>query len=536
LANESKAELETMMTTRVKSLTNSLEMVEMSLRDTTEQLQRAQDRSHNEISYLMQQLTDKDTQISKLARKLTVAEVDSDWRALLGARGSSIDKMQPAEVDVLQQEEDDLEAELEAQRKDIAEVLMQNEPRSRSPSPTRGSSNGRRNPNKSYAQADDGYNIMTGGTRSTIADNYDYNVHMNKHKQVVDLPPAAPHQQYNQEYHQQYQEQPQYQQQQQQQQYQQQPAVQEPEMTNVPQFQANRQQGLSRHFHSSAMGDILGSSEPEVVNAPQQNNRTYGMPSKQGEQVRPKRVQLQHPSDPTGGVAGMMDNYERLQGGGQDQTARMPNQQAYAVDPSAVHGALSSDLGTRTNRSVKKHLEPPTLDPEGGFQSVLEGAYATGEAVPQSFKPGKAPRQFRQSMGEAMQQQNQAFEGDEGGPLEGMDDVSKLPVAGASPPRTFSPFNKGGKFKLNRSSAPFATSETVAKVADTMEAQEAQLMNIGMETTLLKAEMDKLTRGRKSGASMKRMKEIEGTMEVNTQALSKLRRSLKLKKEELGIC
>ena len=48
--------------------------------------------------------------------------------------------------------------------------------------------------------------------------------------------------------------------------------------------------------------------------------------------------------------------------------------------------------------------------------------------------------------------------------------------------------------------------------------------------------MDKLTRGRKSGAGMKRMKEIETTMEINTAALSKLRRSLKQKKEELGFC
>lgn len=60
-------------------------------------------------------------------------------------------------------------------------------------------------------------------------------------------------------------------------------------------------------------------------------------------------------------------------------------------------------------------------------------------------------------------------------------------------------------------------------------------MKMGMETTLLKAEMDKLSRGRKSAAAIRRMREVEEMMEGNGKEMSSLRRSLKEKKEALGL-
>ena len=51
-----------------------------------ENLSMQNDLKNSESQYLMQQLTEKDEQIGLLNRKLTIAEVDSNWKLLLGGR------------------------------------------------------------------------------------------------------------------------------------------------------------------------------------------------------------------------------------------------------------------------------------------------------------------------------------------------------------------------------------------------------------------------------------------------------------------
>ena len=54
------------------------------MRESTAQNERVKAMHMDEVDYLMEQLTKREKEISSLSRSLTVAEVDSDWRRLLG--------------------------------------------------------------------------------------------------------------------------------------------------------------------------------------------------------------------------------------------------------------------------------------------------------------------------------------------------------------------------------------------------------------------------------------------------------------------
>jgi len=508
LANESKAELEAMTSARVKSLTTSLELMETNLRENNEQLQRVQDRSQGEISYLMAQLTEKDSQISKLARRLTVAEVDSDWRRLLGAsergrrgrKGNIEDasgeagdhgeeiagRVDGGEGQEMGGRENDsvlaLERELEAQRKDISRALRFNPDRSLSPPAKRGEG-------KLAAFVDPavvGLPEKAGGQPERDDGT------------TAPIPPPgvddAPSE------------------------------VAKPR-TTLTQSSKTRQQQQQRHFHSSGMKDLLS--------RPEDDSRTYGMPSKATDQrglANSKRVGIKQPLDPGGGVAGTIENYAKIPQ--YKQVSELPAHLRGTGD--TVHGVLTSELGARAGRANRKYIPPPTTDPEGGFQGVLEGVYATGEAIPNSQK-GREGRLGRSRSPNSRRSPSPSRSHGQAANLSPK--AAGAPAAGVQPPKEFTPFSNKppGRFSLNRSSAPFATTETVAAVRSTVSAQESALMKMGMETTLLKAEMDKLSRGRKSAAAIRRMREVEEMMEGNGKEMSTLRRSLKEKKEALGL-
>ena len=91
LSESSKEELEQMNASRMSSMRSSLDLGDSALRESQDHLQRITDKynslksSHKEeVSYLMSQLTEKDTHIALLGRQLAVATVDGDWRRLLG--------------------------------------------------------------------------------------------------------------------------------------------------------------------------------------------------------------------------------------------------------------------------------------------------------------------------------------------------------------------------------------------------------------------------------------------------------------------
>ena len=488
-----------------------------SLRETYEaKLQRVQDRSQSEISYLMAQLTEKDSHISKLARKLTVAEVDSDWRRLLSAServrrvgmGKGDDKDEGGEVknDAEGRESEervgdtdhDLDRELEAQRKDIARALRYNPDRSLSPPPER--------------------------KLASFLDPLQVDTKLNQRENVNIAPPVSQHAPKSQ---------------------QEDTTVEKAKpKTTLTLSSKTRQQQQQRHFYGSGVGDLLTTTDARQLQQRQKQQRTYGMPSQASNQRRlgnSKRVGLQQPADPSGGVQGAIDNYAKIPQPQPQykQVSELPPH--LRGDGNKVHGVLTSELGARASRANRKYIPPPTVDPDGGFQGVLEGVYATGEAIPNSQRGregrlgrSRSPPSRRNSPTRSPAAQN----GQQSAAVSPSPQVdSSAPAAGVQPPKEFTPFSTktAGKFSLNRSSAPFATTETVAAVRSTVSAQESSLMKIGMETTLLKAEMDKLARGRKSAAVIRRIKEVDELMLNNDKEMSSLRRSLKEKKEALGL-
>ena len=427
----------------------------------------------------MAQLTEKDSQISKLARKLTVAEVDSDWRRLLGAsergRRGRKEKSEGAageggdrgedsvvgdaggeEGQAMGDRESDgvlaLERELEAQRKDIARALRFNPNRSISPPARTGGG-------KLAAFVDPVATGLDEAEAQRECERFDENTVSVSPPAVEEAPVEAP----------------------------------KPK-TNLTQSSRTRQQQQQRHFHSSGVGDLLSRPEDDA--------RTYGMPSKATNQrglQNSKRVGIAQPLDPSGGVAGAIENYAKI-----PQYKQVSELPAHLRGGGTVHGVLTSELGARAGRANRKYIPPPTTDPDGGFRGVLEGVYATGEAIPNSQKGrggrlgrsrspnGKREPSPSRSPGRQQQQQQQQ-PGLSPKAGVGVGVVSAL-AAGAQPPKEFTPFSNKppGAFSLNRSFAPFATTETVAAVRSTVSAQESALMKMGMETTLLKAEMDKV--------------------------------------------
>jgi len=185
-----------------------------------------------------------------------------------------------------------------------------------------------------------------------------------------------------------------------------------------------------------------------------------------------------------------------------------------------VHGVKSEEFGERSLRPGRKFVQGPSGGEDGGFKGVLEGVYGTDDAVLQERTRGR-----QKTTGKS-------------GTNDDVDGGSPTPKpAGASPSRDFSPFSKPvGKFKLNRkSSAPFATEETVKKVRLLVEAEEKKLMDIGLNAVLLKSEADRIGRGKRTAGNMRRTKEIEELLGEGDKESSRLRRSLKEKKEQLGL-
>jgi hypothetical protein len=68
-----------------------------------------------------------------------------------------------------------------------------------------------------------------------------------------------------------------------------------------------------------------------------------------------------------------------------------------------------------------------------------------------------------------------------------------------------------------------------------VEEEEKKLMDIGLNAVLLKSEADRIGRGKRTGISMRRSTEIEELLDKGNKESSRLRRSLKEKKETLGL-
>lgn len=207
-----------------------------------------------------------------------------------------------------------------------------------------------------------------------------------------------------------------------------------------------------------------------------------------------------------------------------------------------IHGVPTGWKGSSGGGTGRKYLgdyvNPP---PDGGFKGVLSGAYSEDSRAPPPpppADPDSANDQFSSNW------------------------PRPSPNRSKSPQRSLGAVAQAARFALNRQSntaAPFATAETVKKVTETINEYarspsappqlaphthtrtrtprryEGSLMKMGMESQLLKSELEKLGRERKTAGNMRRSREIEGIMETSEKEMSRLRRICKEKKDELGI-
>jgi hypothetical protein len=201
-------------------------------------------------------------------------------------------------------------------------------------------------------------------------------------------------------------------------------------------------------------------------------------------------------------------------------------------------GWKGSSGGGTGRKYLGDYVNPP---PDGGFKGVLSGAYSEDSRAPPpppSADPDSANDQFSSNW------------------------PRPSPNRSKSPQRSLGAVAQAARFALNRQSntaAPFATAETVKKVTETINEYarspsappqlaphthtrtrtprryEGSLMKMGMESQLLKSELEKLGRERKTAGNMRRSREIEGIMETSEKEMSRLRRICKEKKDELGI-
>ncbi|GMH76478.1 hypothetical protein TrRE_jg8921, partial [Triparma retinervis] len=648
LANETKSELENMTTTRVRTLTNSLQALEESLRESTSQNERTKAMHKDEVEYLMEQLTKREKEIHSLSRSLTVAEVDSDWRRLLGINKASnglatdaaaaplhpptssssavaaetakppnlhlhapitntnpnpnayaqanpnsnfnsnaslnanvnnnananantnananasahqhaIRQIAPPDPTFSRNNSDAtssssvaLEKELEAQKRDIdsyapahlsqpstlSHFVDFERERMRKRLQTEEKEAMMRSAHESYLQQEEAKKYMMSGDGARgalyptqVQRNDDPSTQQPKRSQSplipMEAPPPPPPPP---------------------------PAAGSNHLQN-PHLQQHK--GQLRNFHSSAIGNLLSFSSSEVwVPNPTTNDRqtqdakTFGVSSEdQHNRPHARRQLVDHHNNLTTlsdyaplssdskegltyGVSSedhhnrpharrqLAENHDNLKSLSDyaplssDSKEGKPRQRVMTV-----HGVKSEEFGERSLRPGRKHIEGPGRGQDGGFRGVLEGVYGTDDALPQ----------VRQRAAKLTTKKE--------GHREVEDGALAQKAAGTSPSRDFSPFSKPvGKFSLNRkSSAPFATEETVRKVRLLVEEEEKKLMDLGLNAVLLKSEADRISRAKRTAGNMRRTKEIEDLLGEGNKESSRLRRSLKEKKEHLGL-
>lgn len=232
---------------------------------------------------------------------------------------------------------------------------------------------------------------------------------------------------------------------------------------------------------------------------------------------------LTPPSQASGGFANVMEGLANVA----KQIGVESEWESGTIDTSTIHGVPTGYAGKSGGTGRRYIQQDAIVDPAGGFKGVLEGAYSAdkdNELVERVEKEREVQEEGSQfSSNWPRSSPNRAKS-----PTRSLGSV----IAATAAVTTM----RGGTFALNRkSSVPFATEATVAKVEDTLQSYEADLMKMGMDNGLLKGELDKLGREKKTGSNMRRSREIEGIMEDKEKEMSKLRRICKEKKEELGL-
>ena len=536
------SQLEVMSTTRVRTLTHSLEALEVSLRESAAQNERAKVMHRDEVDYLMEQLTRREKDIHSLSRSLTVAEVDSDWRRLLeiSKAGNSAPSAATETVDEstatttataatknanvaavtstststvtammgrpntnpnpdLSRNNSDfssssaLEREIEAQKKDINSfapslshlsnlshfVDFEHEKLRRMRRQTEEEEAPRNAPASCGLKNETIEHMMS---RSDAKDALNPPIQEERVEKLQFKPTRS-----------------------------QSPTVTVPtENSHLQNPHLQQHQGQLRNFHSSAIGNLLTSSstsmQPKSKAHERDKERIFGLTSDHQHNRSHMRKQLEYQHD---NLVSLSD-YAPFS----SESDSRRRQRGLTV-----HGVKSEEFGERALRPGRKFIEGPSGGEDGGFKGVLEGVYGTDDAVLKERQRSSQNRDEGNAQNENVQPQ------------------SRESAAGASPLRDFSPFSKPvGKFKLNRkSSAPFATEETVRKVRMLVEEEEKKLMDIGLNAVLLKSEADRIGRGKRTGISMRRSTEIEELLDKGNKESSRLRRSLKEKKETLGL-
>ena len=490
MVKEAKLDLEKASDSRVAALSDSVRSLKTSLQETNEQLMRAQNTHKeecNKVSYLMDELSQKEKQISSLTRSITVAEVDQDWRRLLGVSRAGVERA----AKVTLRNNSNVEERMDTSR--------ESEPSRYSNQP----------PSKVHIS-------------SRTTPRFEPSLKPTQKIEAVPLQETLPSsldwQGLRQGQQQQQQQQQEREQQQQQQQEREQVLEQSPSHhkevdSSMDGSYRQQKEGRLRHFHSSNMKNILLSSSISSSTAEE------GAPSDR-ESRQARRLQNESPTRRP-----LSSSPPRKQSPPSPPPVSFGIEKRVAASSdNTIHGITSTDFARRGMKTGKKHVQAPAISTSDGYEGVLKGVYATDDAIPKK-------RDRRIDVDNIENDQPTT-------PTATADTKTKTKAkarTGAKSPSRASP--KIFDFtQQNRSAfAPFATDANVAKVRNTVAEEEKTLMGIGLQDILLKSELDKLSRSKRTSSGIKRASEIEETLEANRTMSSKLRLSLKDKKESLGL-